>query len=203
MLCTACSMRWSRRLGSRSPRSTCTSRACACPTATDRTTGSSCGGMIFGSERIAGTRRAGGPPSRTEQPVQPAPVTGARFRELLYAAQAWLDRHHEIVNALNVFPVPGRRHGHQHAADDEVGLPGDARRTARRPWAKRPSAAAHGALMGARGNSGVILSQILRGMSKTPGRRSRPHRATLSRPRWPKAAASPTRASTSRSKARS
>ena len=30
----------------------------------------------------------------------------ARFRELLYAALAWLDQHHEIVNALNVFPVP-------------------------------------------------------------------------------------------------
>ena len=32
--------------------------------------------------------------------------TPPRCRDLLYAGLAWLDRHHEIVNALNVFPVP-------------------------------------------------------------------------------------------------
>ncbi len=35
-----------------------------------------------------------------------SPVEGRRFRELLCAGQTWLERHHEIVNALNVFPVP-------------------------------------------------------------------------------------------------
>lgn len=97
---------------------------------------------------------------------QTPPVTGARFRELLFAAQAWLDRHHEIVNALNVFPVPDGDTGTnmlltmksacREMADDPDQTVADAAK-----------AAAHGALMGARGNSGVILSQILRGMSKS------------------------------------
>jgi len=93
------------------------------------------------------------------------PVDGARFRELLCAAQSWLDRHHEIVNALNVFPVPDGDTGTnmlltmksacREVTDEHITSVGSAAK-----------AAAHGALMGARGNSGVILSQILRGMAK-------------------------------------
>jgi DAK2 domain fusion protein YloV len=94
------------------------------------------------------------------------PVTGARFRELLLAAQAWLDRHHEIVNALNVFPVPDGDTGTNmlltmKSACREMAVDPD------QTVADAAKAAAHGALMGARGNSGVILSQILRGMSKS------------------------------------
>ncbi|MGE5603065.1 MAG: DAK2 domain-containing protein, partial [Nitrososphaerales archaeon] len=93
------------------------------------------------------------------------PVEGPRFRELLVAGQTWLESHHEIVNALNVFPVPDGDTGTnmlltmksacREITDDRMGSVGEVAK-----------AAAHGALMGARGNSGVILSQILRGMSK-------------------------------------
>jgi DAK2 domain fusion protein YloV len=96
----------------------------------------------------------------------PAAVDGARFRELLNAGLTWLDRHHEIVNALNVFPVPDGDTGTnmlltmksacREITDDQTRTVGAVAK-----------AAAHGALMGARGNSGVILSQILRGMSRS------------------------------------
>jgi uncharacterized protein len=94
------------------------------------------------------------------------PVTGARFRELLYAAQAWLDRRHEIVNALNVFPVPDGDTGTNMLLTMKSAcreMSDDPNQTV----AEAAKAAAHGALMGARGNSGVILSQILRGMAKS------------------------------------
>jgi hypothetical protein len=83
---------------------------------------------------------------------------------MIAAGYAWLERHKEIVNALNVFPVPDGDTGTNmfltmraawreidHSEDDDV--------------SHIAQAVAQGALMGARGNSGVILSQILRGMA--------------------------------------
>jgi len=92
-------------------------------------------------------------------------VDGARFRDLLNAGLAWLDRHHEIVNALNVFPVPDGDTGTNmlltmRSACQEITA------DSLRNIGEVAKAAAHGALMGARGNSGVILSQILRGMAR-------------------------------------
>ena len=107
----------------------------------------------------------GDPKAGTERDTQP-PIAGLRFRELLCSAQSWLEQHHEIVNALNVFPVPDGDTGTnmlltmksacREVTDEHTESVGEVAR-----------AAAHGALMGARGNSGVILSQILRGMSKS------------------------------------
>jgi hypothetical protein len=110
-----------------------------------------------------------------------APITAmdsAQFREILTSALEWLDRHHEIVNALNVFPVPDGDTGTNmlltlRSAVQEVGAEPGAE------VADVARAAAQGALMGARGNSGVILSQILRGMS-----RSLDGQATLTGPRF-------------------
>lgn len=95
-------------------------------------------------------------------------LTGAQWRDLLLAGLEWLDQHHEIVNALNVFPVPDGDTGTnmlltmksavREISDDHVASVGEVAK-----------AAAHGALMGARGNSGVILSQILRGISRSLG----------------------------------
>jgi uncharacterized protein len=83
---------------------------------------------------------------------------------MIAAGYAWLERHKEIVNALNVFPVPDGDTGTNmfltmRAAWREIDHSDeeDASRVAQ--------AVAQGALMGARGNSGVILSQILRGMA--------------------------------------
>jgi DAK2 domain fusion protein YloV len=107
-----------------------------------------------------------GSPDAGDEYGAPPSIEGRRFRELLYAAQSWLERHHEIVNALNVFPVPDgdtgtnmlltMRSACREISEEHTGSVGEVAK-----------AAAHGALMGARGNSGVILSQILRGMSKS------------------------------------
>jgi hypothetical protein len=93
-------------------------------------------------------------------------VDGTTLRDLLLAGLAWLDRHHEIVNALNVFPVPDGDTGTNmlltmRSACQEI------TQESLHSAAEVAKAAAHGALMGARGNSGVILSQILRGFSRS------------------------------------
>ena len=88
------------------------------------------------------------------------------MRDLFVAGLTWLDRHHEIVNALNVFPVPDGDTGTNmlltmRSACQEITIEN------LHSAAEVCKAAAHGALMGARGNSGVILSQILRGFSRS------------------------------------
>src|SRR5258708_7111660 len=81
------------------------------------------------------------------------------------AGHAWLEQHRDAINALNVFPVPDGDTGTNmsltmRAATKEIA---DASETSACVIAER---LARGALMGARGNSGVILSQILRGLSQ-------------------------------------
>jgi len=93
------------------------------------------------------------------------PITecdGRLFKEALLGSLAWLTVNRDEVDSLNVFPVPDGDTGTnmlltlQSAVEDIRDVDdADLSRTARR--------ASHGALMGARGNSGVILSQILRG----------------------------------------
>lgn len=86
------------------------------------------------------------------------------FRALRVSA-AWFEQHVQAVNALNVFPVPDGDTGTNmmltlQSAIKEVGdNPGDSASDVMQK-------VAHGALMGARGNSGVILSQLLRGMAR-------------------------------------
>ena len=90
---------------------------------------------------------------------------GQGLKRLLKAGTAWLERHMEAVNSLNVFPVPDGDTGTNMLLTMQAAL----EEIANSP---EPSvsaiahAAAHGALMGARGNSGVILSQILRGAAR-------------------------------------
>ncbi|HEX5241356.1 MAG TPA: DAK2 domain-containing protein, partial [Candidatus Limnocylindrales bacterium] len=91
---------------------------------------------------------------------------GAGLLGAFRAAVANLEAHVDEVNALNVFPVPDGDTGSNmlatvRAALEEaegLGQSGTADRIA--------AAAAFGALMGARGNSGVITSQILRGIAE-------------------------------------
>ena len=83
---------------------------------------------------------------------------------MLLAGYTWLERHKEIVNLLNVFPVPDGDTGTNmtltmRAAWREIDQSDDA------DIGRVAQAVAQGALMGARGNSGVILSQILRGIA--------------------------------------
>ncbi len=75
-----------------------------------------------------------------------------------------LTRHRAAINALNVYPVPDGDTGTnmsltlKSVVAEVSGAASDA--------ASRWKAISHGSLMGARGNSGVIMSQILRGLSE-------------------------------------
>jgi uncharacterized protein len=83
----------------------------------------------------------------------------------MLAGAAWLEDHRDAINALNVFPVPDGDTGSNMSATMQAAI---------RPIANSNETAAgviagklaHGALMGARGNSGVILSQTLRGLAQ-------------------------------------
>jgi len=105
-----------------------------------------------------------GQPAPAGQPI--LSITGAEWRDLLLAGLAWLDQHHEIVNALNVFPVPDGDTG----TNMLLTMKSACREISQEHLhsvGEIAKAVAHGALMGARGNSGVILSQILRGISRS------------------------------------
>lgn len=90
---------------------------------------------------------------------------GQQYKKLARAGLIWLEKNHQHVNSLNVFPVPDGDTGTnmlltmrsaygriQDKEDNHVG--------------KIAADLAQGALMGARGNSGVILSQIWRGLAR-------------------------------------
>lgn len=90
---------------------------------------------------------------------------GQGLQTCVWAGLAWLEQHYEEVNALNVFPVPDGDTGTnmmltmRSAYDEVCELDDDhAGQVAYKIY--------NGALMGARGNSGVILSQLWRGFAR-------------------------------------
>lgn len=92
-------------------------------------------------------------------------IDGQAFKRLVEAGVTWLRTNQQIVNALNVFPVPDGDTGTNmsltlQAAWNEIKDSGT------RHFGEMAAAFSKGALMGARGNSGVITSQILRGFSR-------------------------------------
>lgn len=94
------------------------------------------------------------------------PIDGQSFKRLVDAGLTWLRTNQQIVNALNVFPVPDGDTGTNmvltlQAAWNEVKDSGV------HNFGEMAALASKGALMGARGNSGVITSQILRGFSRS------------------------------------
>lgn len=95
-------------------------------------------------------------------------ITGNDFRNMIIRSYQNFRREHEYINSLNVFPVPDGDTGTNmlltlgavaravnEASDTGIGA-----------LSKR---AADSAIMGARGNSGVILSQIFRGIARGLG----------------------------------
>jgi DAK2 domain fusion protein YloV len=115
-----------------------------------------------------------GPPARSARTPgkDPSPTStssgnghdGRDLREMFAAATSWLERNADAINSINVYPVPDGDTGTNmyltmratmeeafHAKSDGAG--------------DVAQAMARGALMGARGNSGVILSQILSGIA--------------------------------------
>jgi DAK2 domain fusion protein YloV len=89
---------------------------------------------------------------------------GQDFKRAIQAGYAWLEQHRAAVNALNVFPVPDGDTGTNMTLTLRAATKGIADST-ETSAASVAETLARGALMGARGNSGVILSQILRGFS--------------------------------------
>ena len=93
------------------------------------------------------------------------PIDGQAFKRLVEAGLTWLRTNQQVVNSLNVFPVPDGDTGTNmsltlQAAWNEVKDKGS------RHLGEMAAAFSKGALMGTRGNSGVITSQILRGFSR-------------------------------------
>ncbi|HNB41275.1 MAG TPA: DAK2 domain-containing protein [Anaerolineales bacterium] len=92
-------------------------------------------------------------------------IDGQAFKRLVEAGMTWLRTNQQVVNSLNVFPVPDGDTGTNmsltlQAAWNEVKDKGT------KHLGEMAAAFSKGALMGARGNSGVITSQILRGFSR-------------------------------------
>lgn len=92
-------------------------------------------------------------------------LDGPGVRDMFAAATAWLDRNKEQVNAINVFPVPDGDTGTNMTLTMRSTME-EAQRCGDQSAGAMMAAMSHGALMGARGNSGVILSQILRGAAR-------------------------------------
>ncbi|MFL5652439.1 MAG: DAK2 domain-containing protein [Chloroflexota bacterium] len=88
------------------------------------------------------------------------------------AGVANLEAHVDEINALNVYPVPDGDTGSNMLATVKAALE-EAEGVAGQPAERIAAAISFGALMGARGNSGVITSQIFRGMAEALGGKSR------------------------------
>ncbi|MCB8968740.1 MAG: DAK2 domain-containing protein [Chloroflexota bacterium] len=90
---------------------------------------------------------------------------GQQFRKLAQAGMLWLEKNSHHVNELNVFPVPDGDTGTNMLLTMRSAY-GRIQNSEELHVGKVAKELAHGALMGARGNSGVILSQILRGLAR-------------------------------------
>ena len=103
---------------------------------------------------------------RTQQrPRRISVFDGQDLKKALLAGAAWLEEHREAINALNVFPVPDGDTGSNMSATMQAAILPivNSNDTSAGGIAAK---LAHAALLGARGNSGVILSQILRGLAQ-------------------------------------
>jgi len=92
-------------------------------------------------------------------------VDGPLFKQALLGSLNWLAANHEEVNRLNVFPVPDGDTGTNMLLTLQSAVE-DIKESSAAEVSKIAKLASHGSLMGARGNSGVILSQIFRGFAR-------------------------------------
>ncbi|HXA27237.1 MAG TPA: DAK2 domain-containing protein [Candidatus Angelobacter sp.] len=93
-------------------------------------------------------------------------VGGRHMSYGLRTSLSWLQANQEVVNDLNVFPVPDGDTGSNMYLTLRSAVEDAQKEADSHSAAAVMQAAAHGSLMGARGNSGVILSQILRGFAQ-------------------------------------
>ena len=92
-------------------------------------------------------------------------INGQNFRNMVINASNRLEEEKEYVNSLNVFPVPDGDTGTNMSMTFKAAVQ-EIESMSTKSIAEMAQKLARGALMGARGNSGVILSQIFRGIAK-------------------------------------
>ena len=90
-------------------------------------------------------------------------LDGASLRDMFASGVAWLESQSEYVNSLNVFPVPDGDTGTNLLLTMRSAA-AEAARTQSDSASGIAAALAKGALLGTRGNAGVIFSQIMRGL---------------------------------------
>ncbi|MBS7077732.1 MULTISPECIES: DAK2 domain-containing protein [Streptococcus] len=95
-----------------------------------------------------------------------ANITTSLFQEMVQAGATRLNKQAEYVNSLNVFPVPDGDTGTNMGMTIENGAKEVSDRSAS-TVGEAAGIFAKGLLMGARGNSGVITSQLFRGFSQS------------------------------------
>jgi DAK2 domain fusion protein YloV len=93
-------------------------------------------------------------------------INGQDLREMFTAATTWLEKSSADIDALNVFPVPDGDTGTNMLLTMRSTVE-ESRLATDHSVAGVAQAMARGALVGARGNSGVILSQIFSGLSQS------------------------------------
>jgi len=104
--------------------------------------------------------------SKTTQQSPRLTTDGQGFKRLIKAALGWLQHHQVAINILNVYPIPDGDTGTNMVLTMQSAW-AEIENTPERNVGKVAHQMAHGALMGARGNSGVILSQIWRGFARS------------------------------------
>ena len=100
-------------------------------------------------------------------------LDGRAFEKFIAAGTYFLRKYRGVLDDLNVFPVPDGDTGSNMFLTAKAAL-AEARKVRHGELSAVAAAAANGSLLGARGNSGVILSQMLRGFAHSVR-----HRATI------------------------
>ena len=97
--------------------------------------------------------------------IQIKAIDGVLLRDMVVAGASLLEKNREAVDALNVFPVPDGDTG----TNMSMTMMSATREVSNQEFVNACDAAealAKGALKGARGNSGVITSQLYRGFAR-------------------------------------
>lgn len=92
-------------------------------------------------------------------------IDGSLLKKMIISGAQSLEKNKDIVNSLNVFPVPDGDTGTNMSLTMQSAVR-EIKAVKTNTLEDVASAAANGTLMGARGNSGVILSQLFRGFAK-------------------------------------
>ena len=93
-------------------------------------------------------------------------IDGPLLADMTKAALRWLQSNKEEINSLNVFPIPDGDTGINMVLTMQAGCE-KLNQPVSKSVSEVSSQLANGALMGGRGNSGIILSQIWRGISNS------------------------------------